>query len=115
MRAAFFRGEHTGSTRADEVMPDVAAVAPGTQLIVNRRGYRHHGIYVGDGRVVHYAGRISYPLGLVQEVSLADFTVGRRIEVGDTPHERIPGADVVRRARSRLGERRYDLLQNNCE
>jgi hypothetical protein len=27
----------------------------------------------------------------------------------------IGGLDVVRRARSRLGERCYDLLENNCE
>jgi len=64
---------------------------------------------------VHYAGRISHPQGLVEELPIGDFTAGRRIHVGDAPGKRIAGADVVRRARSRLGERRYDLLQNNCE
>ena len=29
---------------------------PGPPLISPRRGYRHHGIYVGGGKVVHYAG-----------------------------------------------------------
>ena len=29
---------------------------PGSHLISPRRGYTHHGIYVGDGKVVHYAG-----------------------------------------------------------
>jgi cell wall-associated NlpC family hydrolase len=29
---------------------------PGTHLTTPRRGYRHHGIYCGDGRVIHYAG-----------------------------------------------------------
>ena len=115
MKTAFIRQEHTGSAGAGDLIPRVATIALGTELIVSRRGYRHYGIYVGDGRVVHYAGRISYPRGLVEEVSIADFTAGRRIHVGDASNERIPGADVVRRARSRLGERRYDLLQNNCE
>jgi len=115
MKTAFIRQEHTGSAAAGDLIPRVATIALGTELIVSRRGYRHYGIYVGDGRVVHYAGRISYPRGLVEEVSIADFTAGRRIHVGDASNERIPGADVVRRARSRLGERRYDLLQNNCE
>lgn len=29
---------------------------PGAHLTTPRRGYVHHGIYAGDGRVVHYAG-----------------------------------------------------------
>jgi hypothetical protein len=31
------------------------------------------------------------------------------------PPDRRAGEDIVRRARSRLGERRYHLLRNNCE
>ena len=30
--------------------------ALGTHLVASRRGYTHHGIYVGGGMVVHYAG-----------------------------------------------------------
>ena len=88
--------------------------APGSQLVVSRRGYRHHGIYVGAGRVIHYAGRIRYPHGLVEEVSLTEFSDGRPFRTRRIPNEQI-GATIVRRARSRLGERGYDLLRNNCE
>jgi Lecithin retinol acyltransferase len=42
-------------------------LAAGTHLVVSRRGYRHHGIYVGQGRVIHYAGPFLYPRGCVEE------------------------------------------------
>jgi Lecithin retinol acyltransferase len=93
---------------------DVAAVVIGTQLIVCRLEYYRRGIYVGNGRVVHHTGRIRYPHGLIEEVSLADFVAGRPVRLGDTPCQ-SSACGVVRRARCRLGEQRYDLLQNNCE
>jgi cell wall-associated NlpC family hydrolase len=86
----------------------------GTRLIVCRRGYRHHGIYVGEGRVIHYAGRARYPHGRIEEISLQDFIGNRPVHVGSAP-DCFRGEDIVRRARSRLGECRYDLLSNNCE
>lgn len=89
-------------------------LAVGTRLVVSRRGYRHHGIYVGQGRVIHYAGLFLYPRGCVEEVAVAEFTDGRPVSVGCTPDWRC-AEDIVRRARSRLGECRYDLLSNNCE
>jgi hypothetical protein len=99
----------------DGPRPVIESLAPGTQVIVDHYGYRHHGIYVGNGRVIHYAGRIDYPLGLIEEVSLARFVGGRRRRIGRVPGESLRSEDVVHRARSRLGERRYDLLRNNCE
>ena len=87
---------------------------PGTRLIVLRRGYRHHGIYVGSGRVIHYAGLTRHRRGRIEEVSLHDFIGNRPIHLG-TPPDEPRGRDIVLRARSRLGECRYDLLNNNCE
>jgi hypothetical protein len=87
---------------------------PGTRLIVLRRGYRHHGIYVGGGRVIHYAGLSRHRRGRIEEVSLDDFIGNRPIHLGLAPDE-PRGHDIVLRARSRLGECRYDLLNNNCE
>ena len=89
---------------------------PGAHIISPRRGYLHHGIYVGDGRVVHYAG-LAYSLhhGPVEEVSLAQFARGRGIW---TRWRRPPAFDypeIVRRARSRVGEARYRIFHNNCE
>lgn len=88
---------------------------PGTHLIICRRGYTHHGIYLGGRRVMHYAGRIRYPQGLVEEISLAEFSEGGAFRAEILETGRFDGNEIVRRARSRLGERRYDLLRNNCE
>jgi hypothetical protein len=88
---------------------------PGSRLIVRRRAYFHHGIYAGNGRVIHYAGWFRSSRGLVEEVTLEQFTEGRRYRIGRMPSDRHSGEQIVLRARSRLGERRYHLLRNNCE
>ena len=88
---------------------------PGSRLIIRRRAYFHHGIYVGNGSVIHYAGWFCGTRGLVEEVTLEEFTKGRPYDIGWTPPDRCAGDEIVRRARSRLGERRYHLLRNNCE
>jgi len=88
---------------------------PGTRLIVRRRAYFHHGIYVGNGRVIHYAGWFHSARGLIEEVTLERFTEGRPFSIGRIPADRNGGNQIVRRARARLGERSYHLLRNNCE
>jgi hypothetical protein len=88
---------------------------PGTRLITRRRAYFHHGIYVGNGRVIHYAGWFHSARGLVEEVTIEQFTEGRPFRIGRVPANRQRGEQVVQRARSRLGERCYHLLRNNCE
>ncbi len=88
----------------------------GAHLTTPRRGYVHHGIYAGDGRVVHYAG-FSRMLrrGPVEEVPIAAFARGRRVQVSVRAAPKFGGAASVERARSRLGEDRYRLWSNNCE
>ena len=95
--------------------PNLLELLPGTRLIVRRRAYFHHGIYAGNGRVIHYAGWFHSVRGLVEEVTIEHFTAGRRYSIGRTPANRQRGEQVVQRARSRLGERCYHLLRNNCE
>jgi hypothetical protein len=88
----------------------------GSHLVTPRRGYLHHGIYVGARKVVHYAG-FAHGLrrGPVEEVPFAHFARGRRVWVrSDTPSD-FDVREVVCRARSRVGEDRYRLLTNNCE
>jgi hypothetical protein len=93
-----------------------ARVPVGAHVVTPRRGYTHHGIYVGDGRVVHYAG--SFPWlrgGPIETVSLDGFTQGSHLTVIAEPTAAFAAAEIVRRALSRVGESRYHLLTNNCE
>jgi lecithin:retinol acyltransferase len=90
--------------------------ALGAHLITSRWGYSHHGVYVGRGRVVHYAGLSGFwHCGPVEEVSLSRFANGRAVRVVDHFEPHYSPEESVRRARSRLGESDYRLLSNNCE
>lgn len=100
---------HAIANRIGEMLP------LGAHLMAPRRGYTHHGIYVGAGRVVHYAGLFKMIHGLVEEVELTRFAAGQQVVVVEHPGSRFSCSEVVERARSRLGERRYELLMNNCE
>ena len=85
-------------------------------LITVRRGYTHHGLHVGQGRIVHYAGLAGgLRGGTVEEVSLDQFARGHAVGVRIDSPPRFETEDVIRRARSRLGENRYHVLRNNCE
>ena len=75
-------------------------LSPGTHLTTPRCGYRHHGLYVGDGRVLHYRGLSRlWRRGPVEEVSLAHFegghgytlhSIGRYVDYNDkTIHTNI--------------------------
>lgn len=88
----------------------------GAHLTTPRRGYVHHGIYAGEGRVIHYGGfDRHFRRQPVEEVSLDEFTQGRRLFVKSWVARRYTGAACVARARSRLGEDRYRFFSNNCE
>ena len=87
----------------------------GTHLVTPRRFYRHHRIYAGGGRVIHYRGfKTLFRRGPVEEVTLEAFAAGGRVLVKSLPADPFIGAARVERARSRLGEDRYRLLSNNC-
>jgi hypothetical protein len=85
-------------------------------LTTPRGLYTHHGLYVGQGRVIHYAGlaRGLRP-GPVEEVSLEQFARGRGIWIDSRRPARFDPAHAITRARTRLGEDRYRVLSNNCE
>jgi hypothetical protein len=51
----------------------------------------------------------------VEETSLADFGRGRPVWIKFHAPSNFEPREVIRRARSRVGEDRYRLLTNNCE
>jgi hypothetical protein len=76
----------------------------------------HHGIYVGNGKVVHYAGLAGGSFrGRIEEVALAEFAYGRSVWTRSSDLPAFLPQEVIRRARSRVGENRYRVLRNNCE
>ena len=87
----------------------------GAHLVSPRGLYTHHGIYAGGGRVVHYSGLSSgLRRGPVAEVSLESFARGRAVLIRES-RRAFDADEVIRRARSRLGEDCYRLLSNNCQ
>jgi Lecithin retinol acyltransferase len=110
-RTVHWFAEQTRVLENDE--PALAA-----HLVTARFGYKHHGIYVGAGRVIHYSGLArGWRSGPVEEISLADFARGRAVWVIQHANANagLVAGEVVARARSRLGESDYRLLSNNCE
>jgi lecithin:retinol acyltransferase len=89
---------------------------PGDHLRSSRGLYEHHGIYVGDGQVVHYSGDRAKDAASasVRLGTLAEFSDGHPIEV--VPYgQSLPPMEVVLNAHSLLGEERYNLVLRNCE
>ncbi|WP_095192486.1 lecithin retinol acyltransferase family protein [Pseudomonas sp. Irchel 3A7] len=91
-------------------------VSPGSHLITSRNGYIHHGIYLGEQQVIHYAGMCSgFDIGPIEIIHLTHFANGRQVRVRRHMQAGFKPDVVLERALSRLGETRYRLLTNNCE
>ena len=72
--------------------------------------YEHHGIDYGDGTVIHYRKGTE----TIERTSKAYFTDGRKVYVKRYPLRYIADT-VIQRAENRLGERKYNIIFNNCE
>jgi hypothetical protein len=110
------RRNSIGLGRGDRLLSGNEEPALGAHLITPRLAFAHHGIYVGGGHVVHYGALArQFRRVPVEEVSLAFFARGHALYVRPHAAARFDCQEVIRRARSRLGENRYALLRNNCE
>lgn len=79
----------------------------GDHIAAMRFCYTHHGIYDGHGRVYEYNR------GKVASRTLESFSRGDLLyRINDSA--RYPPDEIIRRAKSRLGEANYHLLWNNC-
>ena len=95
---------------------------PGDVVVADRGLYKHYGIYVGGGKVIHYSAGMGIELDAdkakIIEGPLADFLDGSAlyVEESDEPGA-FPPDRVVERAKSMLGQLHgeYNIAFNNCE
>ncbi len=89
----------------------------GDHIYVRRRGllYSHHGIYAGEGTVIHFKGEDKEKQDpAVTLTEIGSFLNGGKLRRRDYP-ERLSHAESLRIARDHLSEKEYSLPGNNCE
>jgi hypothetical protein len=103
------------SLRPVDVQQPADQVPIGAHLISPRRFYLHHGIYLGGADVAHYSGFSgSLRPGPIEVTDLEHFANGKPVWVLQEPCK-YSSEEIADRARSRLGEKQYRVLFNNCE
>ncbi len=95
----------------------------GNQIRVNRGLYYHHGIYESDDCVYQFASpegsEISPETAVVCTTTLKKFLNGGDLEVREYTEEELkelkPKDEIIKYAKEHLGEKGYNLINNNCE
>jgi 5-keto 4-deoxyuronate isomerase len=92
----------------------------GTHIQVTKLGYTHHGIFIGNESVIHYSGFHQIgKKGKISITSLDKFSDGSKIEEYKAKsflkRNQLTVAEIIERAKSRIGEDTYNLAFNNCE
>eukprot|EP01100_Stratorugosa_tubuloviscum_P007831 TRINITY_DN3221_c0_g1_i2.p1 TRINITY_DN3221_c0_g1~~TRINITY_DN3221_c0_g1_i2.p1 ORF type:complete len:155 (-),score=66.28 TRINITY_DN3221_c0_g1_i2:90-554(-) len=83
--------------------------------------YQHHGIKFtledGTELVIHYSGNPNDFNGSVSHTNLVDFAYPSLIqEIKTIEHEKtLKLEEIIEKSNSRLGEKSYNLVKNNCE
>ncbi len=94
----------------------------GDVVWVQRIGYKHFGIYVGEDNIIHYTStdnrentimqtNMSFFLQKKTHWFVIDFDELTNISNWSV----FSAEETVKRAKSRLGEDKYNLVVNNCE
>nr|VFK37665.1 MAG: Lecithin retinol acyltransferase [Candidatus Kentron sp. SD]VFK41327.1 MAG: Lecithin retinol acyltransferase [Candidatus Kentron sp. SD]VFK80103.1 MAG: Lecithin retinol acyltransferase [Candidatus Kentron sp. SD] len=86
----------------------------GDHLAVSRGVYLHHGLDLGDERVMQYGGNVGASDARVEVVDRETFSQGNPIMVVNKSAA-YPPDEIIARAERRLGERDYSLIRDNCE
>ncbi len=84
-------------------------MAKGDHIYVECFPHDHHGIDCGDGTIIHYSSKFT-----IMRTSKSKFADRKTIKRKNYTPKYFPDV-IVKRAEKRLGERKYDLLSNNCE
>lgn len=90
----------------------------GDHLISARLGYKHHGLYLGDNKIIHYRGlesNLNPFKGKIEITTLEEFSLGNPITIQKQLTPKYSVEDSIDRAISRMGEDKYNVVTNNCE
>lgn len=102
----------------------ISILKPGDHVRVKRDHYNHHGIYVGNGEVIHFTGMnddgLTKPTEvLVRKTSIQFFLkdgVGEKAIYSRKERRTLrKPEEIVRLANERIGEGNYNIVSNNCE
>jgi Lecithin retinol acyltransferase len=94
----------------------MAQLYVGAHVIIGRTLYSHHGIYIGENKVIHYSGLSDgLSAGPIEITTLESFVQDGDLTIRTYSAPKYTSDHAVRRAKSRLGENKYDLHANNCE
>ena len=107
--------EETDYTRSSRVTE--ADLSPGDHISVRRadRFYTHHGIYIGERRVIHLNGSMREKVDPeVRETDLSRFLKGGMLRRRDHKR-RLPASETVRIAKEQLSNGSYSMIWYNCE
>lgn len=79
--------------------------------------YDHMAIYVGNNKVIHYCSTTGNASDAeIKETDMEPyFNKGNYFILNIKNTTQFNAEDTVKRAKTRLGEKKYNLLQNNCE
>jgi len=87
----------------------------GDHIYVRRLLYSHHGIYAGDGNVIHYTGEEKEKKDpLVRETDIEDFLKGGKLRRRHYKR-RLPPSETLSLAKKHLSGNGYSITLNNCE
>ena len=103
--------------RSKTVRLSAAELLPGDHIYVKRRGrfYTHHGIYTGNGEVIHFTGSIREKTDpTVHKTDLSAFLKGGTLQRHHYK-ERSSASKTIGIAKEQLFGRNYSTLWNNCE
>lgn len=79
--------------------------------------YDHYGIYIGNNKVIHFCSTNGKAEDTqIQETSMEPyFKRGKYFILNVVSTSKFSPEETLKRAKEKLGEKNYDLLQNNCE
>ena len=87
----------------------------GDHIYVKRLLYSHHGIYAGDGKVIHYTGEEKEKKDpSVRETDIDGFLKGGKLKKRNYKR-RLPSSETLSLANEHLSDKNYSLTLNNCE